>query len=58
MNTNLLKTTVKFLLDGVQPGEGIVMATYNRSIEVELTKPCKEFDAGVMITVDKSEIVG
>jgi hypothetical protein len=57
MNPNLFKTKVKFLLDGVHPGEGIVLAVYQHSIEVDLTKPCKEFDAGVVIIVDISEIV-
>ena len=48
---------INFLLDGKVKGQGIVKATYSHTVEVELTSPCKEFDAGVMILVDHSEIV-
>ena len=52
---------INFPLDGKVKGQGIVKATYSHTVEVELTSPltspCKEFDAGVMILVDHSEIV-
>lgn len=48
---------IKFRLDGRWDGEGRVKAIYSHTVEVELTKPCKEFDTGVMVIVDHSEIV-
>jgi hypothetical protein len=48
---------IKFLLDGNVEAQGIVKAIYSHTVEVELTSPCKEFDAEAMILVDHSEIV-
>ena len=47
---------IKFKLDNNWEGEGVVRAVYSHSVEVELSKPCKEFDSGVMILVGRDEI--
>jgi hypothetical protein len=52
-----LNEKINFLLDRNVEGEGIVKAIYSHTVEVELTSPCKEYNDGVMILVDHSEIV-
>jgi len=48
--------TVKFRLDGRVEGIGVVTEVHSHSYHVDLTKPCKEFDAGVVIIVDAREV--
>lgn len=61
MNTAevLFNDKVNFRLDGNQAheGSGIVKSIHNHEIKVELTKPCKEFDVGAMILIDKNELI-
>ncbi len=48
---------VKFRLDNSWPGEGIVKATYNNVLEVELSAAYKEFDTGVILLVRHEEVI-
>lgn len=49
-------TKISFRLDGNWHGEGIIKQVFSHVYEVELTVPCKEFDAGCMILVEHKEV--
>ena len=57
-NKSKFGDVVEFELDGnpLHKGTGVVKVINSRTYEVELLTPCKEFDAGVMLIVDHSEI--
>ncbi len=50
---------IQFCLDNnpAHEGEGTIKALNDNGIEVELTKPCKEFNTGDVIIIDRKEIV-
>ena len=52
-----INQVIKFKLDGVRDGEGLVKYIATDAVDVELTKPCKEFPVGSRIIVSLNEIV-
>lgn len=52
------KQKITFNLDGspTSYGEGIILRLHSKYVHVELTKQCKEFEVGMVIEVDYSEI--
>ena len=49
--------TIKFRLDNSWAGEGRIVYFARDAVDVELTKPCKEFQTGERIIISLNEIV-